>query len=142
MFFEKEITLAKGGSDATALFTDLKLSQGVIHYVGVHFPGGCRSLVKVRLILNGAQAFPSVRDQSIAGNNETVQFNEYYNLYKGANSLKVEAWNEDSLNDHTVRVRLGVLQEWQLNPMKQLAEVLRPFRSFADRFQPPKTGSA
>ena len=93
--------------------------NGIIGDVIMGFPAGCQQLVEVKLLYlptGGGKKYiiPTIEDTFIALDDVTVLFRPNYPV-KSPGNLRVEWWNYDSLNPHTVPViatisptRLGV----------------------------------
>jgi len=93
--------------------------NGIIENVIMGFPAGCHQLVEVDLLYlpkGGGKKYiiPTIEDTYIALDDFTVLFRPGYPI-KAPGNLRVEWWNYDSLNAHTVPVivtisptRLGV----------------------------------
>lgn len=81
---------------------------GVVRDVVMGFPAGCQQLLEVRLIYyptGGGRKYivPTVEDSFVALDDFTVVFQPRFSIKKPGN-LRVEWWNYDSLNTHTVPV--------------------------------------
>ena len=81
---------------------------GVVSSVLIAFPAGCHQLVEVRLryLPQGGSSYyivPTLEDSFIALDDVTVVFTPRM-LVKAPGLLKVEWFNYDSLNDHSVSV--------------------------------------
>ena len=93
--------------------------SGIIRDVIMGFPAGCQQYVEVRLVYypqGGSKKYivPTLEDSFIALDDFTVLFQPRLSV-KAPGNLRVEWWNYDSLNVHTVPVvvtvtpsRLGV----------------------------------
>ena len=82
--------------------------SGIIENVIMGFPAGCHQLLEVRLIYlpaGGGKKYiiPAIEDTFIALDDSTVLFQPRYPV-KSPGNLRVEWWNYDSLNTHTVPV--------------------------------------
>jgi len=82
--------------------------NGIIGDVIMGFPAGCQQLVEVRLLYlptGGGKKYiiPTIEDTYIALDDFTVLFRPGYPV-KAPGNLRVEWWNYDSLNPHTVPV--------------------------------------
>ena len=82
--------------------------DGIIREVIMAFPAGCHQLVKVRLIYfpsGGSRIFvaPTIDDSFIFLDDFTAVFSPRYPV-KAPGNLRVEWWNYDSLNVHSVPV--------------------------------------
>jgi len=128
LYYEFTKTASAGRTEATAQTWDLKLTAGIVHYIEIKFPAGCAGLVHVRLLHGAHPVVPLNIDDDINGDAETIPFKEFYPLSPGANLLTLQAWNEDTVYDHSISVRVGVLSEEELNPwvvLKDLVNVLK-----------------
>lgn len=133
MFYVEDIITSADTSKSVAVTTSSKFWAGVIHKIEVMFPPGCAGLLHVRIFHQGHQVYPSDEDQSFAGDDETVSFNDYYELQPGANTLKIETWNEDDTYSHTVHVRVGVLPAGLVNPRMQFTAIAGSLRTLLRR---------
>jgi len=82
--------------------------SGVVRDVIMAFPAGCQHLVDVRLIYyptGGSRVLivPTIDDSFIALDDFTAVFSPHF-LVKAPGNLRVEWWNYDSLNTHSVPV--------------------------------------
>ena len=82
--------------------------DGTVKFVLMAFPAGCHQLVDVRLVYyptGGGRHYvvPSLEDGFIALDDFTVIFTPHF-LVRSPGLLKVEWYNYDSLNPHTVPV--------------------------------------
>jgi len=81
---------------------------GTVRDVIMAFPAGCQQLVEVRMIYfpaggGGSYIIPTVDDTFIALDDFTVVFQPRY-IVAAPGRLRVEWWNYDSLNTHSVPV--------------------------------------
>ena len=82
--------------------------DGIIRDVLIAFPAGCQQLVEVRLMYlprGGGRKYivPTIEDSFIALDDFTALFQPRFPI-KAPGNLRVEWWNYDSLNVHTVPV--------------------------------------
>lgn len=109
MFYVKEITTDANTAQGSPKESTVKVWAGVIHHVGIMFPQGPAGLLHVQIWHGGHQIYPSTELQDFAGNDETIRFNDNYQLHVGLNTLTIKTWNEDDTYPHKCRVRIGVL---------------------------------
>lgn len=127
--FTRDITLAAGQSLNTATTTHMKVSAGVIHEINIVFPPGCAGLVYCAIYHGGHPIFPSTEAQYIRGDNEVVDFKEFYELIGVENHLYIVAWNEDEIYSHKITVRLGVLPKYVLLPQYAVQGIIGSLKS-------------
>lgn len=116
MFYVYEITTPANTPKENPKETIAKLVRGVIHRVEIMFPPGPSGLLHVQIWRGGHQIYPSVTGQSFASDNETIAFNDFYELKHHPTYLRIITWNEDELYSHMVRVRIGVLPKYIVDP--------------------------
>ena len=86
---------------------------GIIRDVIMGFPAGCQQLVEVRLIYSlagGGRSYivPTVDNSFVALDDVTVVFQPRFPV-RAPGVIKVEWWNYDSLNTHSVPVIITVV---------------------------------
>ena len=68
MWYHRTLTVPAGTAENSPVRAELKLTHGVIIYIGVGFPTGCKQLVKVRIYHEEHQIFPSNPDEAACWN--------------------------------------------------------------------------
>jgi len=142
MIFQDRFWVAPNTSDSNPLRRRIKVSPGIIHKVEVRIPGGHQGLTGVRILHGEVLIFPSrsgaktigsvspgtdTRGEApvhpelwFSGDDEKIEFNDYYDITKDPLALTIEAFNKDEEKDHEFIVRIYILEEWQINPWKAL----------------------
>lgn len=127
MFYDFEITIPAGTTKASPKEESFKLTKGVVHYVEVNFPAGCRGYVYLQLFDGEHQVWPTNRQGSFRGEGYTIPMNEYYKLYTSPYIIKAKGWSPDATYDHTLAVRIGSLKEEELEPLKEMPGMFSKF---------------
>ncbi len=109
MFYDFAITVSANTAKAAPTTQELKLTHGVIHRVEVEFPAGCAGLVHCGLLQGIHQLWPTNPDGSFASDDYVIAIYEDYELATEPYVVKFVGWNLDDTYDHTVTVRIGVL---------------------------------
>jgi len=91
----------------------IRIASGIVRNVVIAFPAGCHQLVEVRLMYfptgGGYHLIvPSVDESFIALDDFTAVFEPRFPV-RGPGNLRVEWWNYDSLNVHTVPVIVTIV---------------------------------
>jgi len=128
MFYVKAIETAADTARADSIETDRRVWAGVIHHVEIHFPPGCAGLLHVEIWHGGHQIYPSEELQDFAGDDETVIFDDFYELVPGDNLIRIKTWNEDDTFAHTCRVRIGVLPKNIIFPEYVFQDIAKSLR--------------
>jgi len=116
MFYSYNITVTHGTTEATAEFTKLFLSAGVIHQIDILFPVNANREIYVKLLDAGFQVMPSNPEDAIRANNTVISTREFYEIPAGGNILTVKAWNTHGADDFLISVNVGVLPRRILQP--------------------------
>jgi len=93
---------------------DVKLTKGIIHQLDVVFPDGCVGLVGVRILDGLFQVWPTNPMEWFCSNDESISFEESYELKHEPFTLRIEVYNEDDTLPHAPIVRLGILSRDEL----------------------------
>jgi hypothetical protein len=109
LFFAWDITITADTAAATPKTQPLKLTKGIITYLGVKFPAGCNGMVKVRLMRAEFQLVPLSKGEWVIGDDETVVTEAYYDLTETPSELKFLGCSPGTSYNHTITVRVGIL---------------------------------
>jgi hypothetical protein len=86
--------------------TVLPLARGKITRVDIQFPSGLQGYAHLALNRGLYQIFPSNPEGDFASSQETIWWNENYDLDQGPYQLECYTWNIDNTYPHTITVRL------------------------------------
>jgi hypothetical protein len=126
MIFAKDFTVPANTPEDEPEEWPIKVSSGVLSYVGFKFPAGCHGMVKVRLWHGEFQIVPLNKDEWITGDGEEVKFTEFYEVDEEPYEMKIRACSPDTTNDHTITLRMVVLPK--------MAASLIPFIDLLTKF--------
>jgi len=87
----------------------LRVTSGVIVYLGVGFPSGCKQLVRVRIYHWEHQIFPINADESAAWNNGIEGGQYHYVLDEPPFELTIRAYSPGTTSSHTITVFVNIL---------------------------------
>jgi len=104
--------------------TVMKLGRGIIHDLEVEFPPGCAALAHCTINEGGHQIWPTNEEESFHSDGWVIKFREHYELKNPPYELGLWTWNEDDTYEHTITVRIGLLEKKYVMPWS-LADVLR-----------------
>jgi len=116
MFFSYNITVTAATTEATAEFTKLYLSAGIIHQIDILFPVNANREVYVKILDAGFQVMPSNPEETIRANNTVISTREFFKIPPGGTILTVKAWNVHATDDFMISVNVGVLPQKILQP--------------------------
>lgn len=133
MFYSKRITTDAGTAKTSPKPTYLKVTSGVITYIGAFFPPGCHGLAHIQVSEGGSPIFPVISGESVAGNGYLIETQEYYTLKPRYTNIQIKTWNEDTRNAHTIHLYITILRERQLGPTAALWALVDLLKKFFQR---------
>lgn len=101
--------------------TVLPLRRGIIHQIDVLFPPGPAGLLHLGINRAETQFFPYNADGDFSSDNDSFSFREHIPLLAAPYQLEAYTYNLDTVYDHLVIIRLGIL------PPEVVAPWLLPF---------------
>jgi len=125
MFYDFAITVPANTPEASAVEQELKLAPGVIHHVEIQFPAGCAELARCQVYYLERQVWPSNPEGSFASDGWVISFREHLELERNLYKLRVKLWNDDTANQHTITIRIGVLPKVIVSPLAGVSDALR-----------------
>ena len=127
MFHKWGVTIPKGRTKAQPYEQELTLTKGIIHRVEIGFPAGCRGYVYFVLDHREHQLLPTNPDEAFNGEGYTIVIKEHFPLTAEPYTLIARGWAPDAVWNHTITVRIGILPEWVLVPLKGVAAMFKKF---------------
>lgn len=127
MFDEFKLTVPANTAAASPVSTRMRLSSGVLHFVELVFPPGCKHMVHVRIERGGKTLFPRTRANSIVGDTFPIRWFDWIELKPGDNELTFLGWSPDTQRQHQLVCRLAWLRREELAPETTLGDLLRQF---------------
>jgi len=85
---------------------DLDIEGHYITYVNLRFPPGPCGQLRVQFFYGIKQIFPYRENSFFAGDNEIIDWDEYWKLPEYETKLKIYANNLDTVHEHSFYVRL------------------------------------
>jgi len=103
------VTTVANTSDSSPLVTNIKVTRGVLYRFEVYFPPGPSGLVGVQVRVADHQLYPVQREEWFIGDNVTIAFDDIYEMANENSLLTLRTYNTDTLYDHIVQVRFGLM---------------------------------
>lgn len=88
--------------------TALRMSAGIIQKIEIVIPPGPAHLLHLQITDGLHQVWPSNEEGDFAGDNDRIDFEDYYELLQPPFELYAYTWNEDEVYPHRVIIRIGV----------------------------------
>ena len=130
VFFEWSATVSPSTTRTNAEKITKKVQPGVLTKWEFYFPPGCQQQVHAVLTDGIHQLVPFNPAQNIAGEGFAVNAETRIVLPDNPTLLTLEAWSEADTFDHTVTVRVEILQPEDIDPQ---AEFFGNFRKLLRR---------
>lgn len=96
---------------------EVNLTWGVITEVEIRFPPRCVGLAKVKILERRHQLWPTNLDEWFYGNDETIKWDEYHELFVMPSIFTLLGYNDDDTYPHTPIIRFEIL-----HPMAVMAK--------------------
>jgi len=127
MLFTFPITVPAGTPENNKKTQELEIEPGIIKRIGVKFFAGVNNTVKVRIVHGEIPIMPKNFDSYVSGDNEEVFDEPYYHILDKPAKLVFQGWSPSATYDHTVIVRILVLDPEIAYPHLLLLDELRRF---------------
>ena len=110
--YEKTITVPEGTIEANAVSEDFTLEKGFIIHITLRFPPGSLGGLHIAIYDQATRLFPPIAGTWFTGNDESVDFYTEYDvpLVGSDYKLVLKGWNEDSVYEHAVIVRMFLVR--------------------------------
>ena len=116
---------------------ELTIEGDIIDMVRIRFPLGPAALLKVAIFYGNEQLFPAEKGTFFVGDNEIIEWSEYYPLPEHPTRLRIRAINEDDTYEHSFYLVLNTKYKQELAEerlAKRIAALIRPLASFLRTF--------
>jgi len=136
MWYDKEITVTAGMTEANATPTVVKVTHGVITRVSFRPRPGHSALLHCKVYYHEHQLWPVSREEDLHGDKFPIEWDDYEEIFTEPYELKIVAWNEDDTYPHTFDIGWALLPERIVAPvnwgkvMSDIFSLLSPRRLF------------
>ena len=116
---------------------ELEIEGDIIDMVRIRFPPGPAALLKVAIFYGNEQLFPVENGTFFQGDNEIIQWSEYWLLPEAKTKLRIKAINEDDTYEHSFYLVINTKYKHEMleeRIAKLLASLIRPLFSFFRTF--------
>lgn len=109
MFYSFDLPIPKNTLASAPEEVEVNLTWGVITEVEIRFPPRCVGLAKVKILERRHQLWPTNLDEWFYGNDETIKWDEYHELFEMPALFTLLGYNEDDTFPHTPIIRFEIL---------------------------------
>lgn len=120
MFYHYTLTVPKDTPEADPEIKELELTFGVIKYIGVLHPTGCKAMVGVRIFRFEHQIFPNNPDEASRGNGNIEGGEVHYPLIEPPFTVKVKGDSPGTSYSHDMPILINVLPLEVAEPWREL----------------------
>jgi hypothetical protein len=129
MWYHVSLSVPAGTTEADPVQAEIKLTHGVIKYLGIGFPVGCKQRVKARIYHQEHQIFPANPDEPASWNGGIEGGEEHYKLEEAPYVLTVRAYAPTATAAHTITVFVLLLPVEVAEPWTEQQSVLDKLKS-------------
>jgi hypothetical protein len=129
VWYHFSVPVPAGTAESSPVEQDLKLTHGVIKYLAVGFPTGCKQKVKARIYDLEHQIFPANPDEPASWNGGIEGGEEHYKLEEAPYMLTVRAYAPAAAVAHTITVFVLLLPVEVAEPWSAQQSVLDRLKS-------------
>jgi hypothetical protein len=108
MIYVFALTIPANTSEANRLKFLLPVTAGKVIRGMVEFPSGHCGLTHLRICRGLVQLWPTNPDAQFKSSNETIDWEEAYELSTPPFEFQAYAWNDDDTYAHTITIRLVI----------------------------------
>lgn len=109
MIYSAEILLPKLAVPNPPTQKVLKTTKGLVYKVEIQFPPGCAGLAHVGVFDGAHPCWPSTPGETFNLDGSTISFDDTYLKLAEPFQFEIWGWNDDTLWDHTIHVRIGMV---------------------------------
>jgi hypothetical protein len=105
----EKLTIPANTPAENPVSVDITLKQKLITRMEVFFPKGCRNMVGIQIRYGIKQFWPEEKDTWLYGEDETVSWEERFEMPSTNETLTVYGCSPGTIYDHTVVIRIMTL---------------------------------
>ncbi|MFQ6052675.1 MAG: hypothetical protein ACE5OO_00390 [Candidatus Bathyarchaeia archaeon] len=109
MVYEFLVTVPANTPADSPVEEEALVHPGVVTHVEVEMAAGCHRMVKCAVYEGTYKMWPRNPEGAMATDAHVIAFNEYIELKRGHNLLKIKCWSPGTTYSHDVTVRIVVM---------------------------------
>jgi len=138
MFYDFAILVPAATAKADLVKYTLKLTYGIITHVYIEFPAGCRGMVYCTIEWETHQLYPTNPDGAFNSEDYIIPIEDRFPLLVQPYCLYAKVWAPSTTYDHTLTVRVEILEPDVLYAEAKLPASLEKVVTFLGQvFAPP-----
>ena len=125
--YSYDIVTSPNTSEEDPQETELMVSYGIIHFIGLKIPAGSQGELHVQLLHGEDRLAPMNPDGDYSGDGDYIPIRDFFDIMTGPASLKARTWNTSTTRDRSISVHIQILPREILIPEKKLTDYLIAF---------------
>jgi len=122
-----KLTIPANTSKDAPVSTSVKLARAVLTRISIRIPAGHHAFAGLRILYGHLQLWPEETDTWISGDDEALEWNEYFELPDDPTRLTLEGYNEDDTYEHSFYVRMMTLPKAIAYPWLAVSKFVKLF---------------
>lgn len=127
MLYQCALTIPANTPSTAPESAELQLMFGTITYIEIEFPAGCVGLVGAQVYDGPLQIVPWTPAAWLVSDDHNVAVQTLYSLWQPPFTLYLDGYNEDTVNDHTLQLRV-TMDEGRPEEYPMMAQFLAALR--------------
>jgi len=107
--------------------TQVELKRAVLTEISIRIPAGHHALTGIRILYGDLQLFPEEVGTWLQGDDEVIDWQEYFELPDDPTRLRIEGYNEDDTYEHSFYLRFATLPKRVAAPWLAIARFVKLF---------------
>lgn len=122
--YVKTITVETSyNSETNTKSAEIEIREDVVFYIGVRFPPGPATKLKIAIFYGEEQIFPSSKGEWCSGDNEVLWDYIMWEVPEKPCKLRIKGYNTSTTYDHSAIIRIIALPKWVLYGIKMLSRL-------------------
>jgi len=109
VFYSFDLAIPANRLESAPIELEVNLTWGVITEVEIRFPPRCAGMAKAKILERRHQLWPTNLDEWFYGNDETIKWDEYHELFEMPSIFTLLGYNDDDTYKHTLIIRFEIL---------------------------------
>ena len=114
---------------------ELEVEGDIIDMVRIRFPPGPAALLKIAIFYGNEQIFPAEKDTFFLGDNEIIEWSEYWPLPEAKTRLRIRAINDDDTYEHSFYLVINTKYTQELAENRIANSILNSLRGLFSIFK-------
>lgn len=124
MWFHYTLTVPANTLEKTPAEEEIEVTHGVIVYMGVGFPAGCKQLIKARIYHREHQIFPNNSNEPASWDGGIEGGQHHYRMVEPPYLLTARGYSPGSTKAHNITIFINILPVEVAEPWVEQVSIL------------------